>query len=279
MRFIRTAGKMREFSHARRLGGETIGFIPTMGALHAGHISLIRQARRDNDTVVVSIFVNPAQFSPQEDYLRYPRNIKKDAALCLRESVDVLFCPSVKQMYPAGYNTYVEVKDLSGVLCGRFRPGHFRGVATVVAKLLNIITPDIAYLGRKDAQQALIIQRMVADLNMPVEIRIMPTLREKEGLAMSSRNAYLSCEERKNAAVIYQALKSARGLIKRGERDAQAIINKIRKIISGKARIQYVSITDDRTLIPLKRIDGPALVAIAAWVGKTRLIDNITVKR
>jgi len=256
--------------------GKTIGFVPTMGALHEGHLSLIRQARRENDLVVVSIFVNPAQFGPKEDYGKYPRDLKPDARLCAKEKTDIIFYPGVKEMYPYGYNTYVTVEHLSDALCGKYRPGHFKGVATVVTKLLNIVAPDVAYFGQKDAQQAVIIKKLVNDLNMPAKIRIMPTLREKDGLELSSRNVYLSGTERKDALVLYQALKLAKGLVKIGVKDAAKITQAMKHLVMEKktAKIDYISIVDLKNLEPLKKITGSCLIAEAVWIGRTRLIDN-----
>jgi len=253
-----------------------------MGFLHEGHLSLVKRARQENDVVVVSIFVNPAQFGPNEDYAEYPRDMRKDSALCRKEGVDYIFYPTVRAMYPKGYSTYVKVEGLTENLCGKFRPVHFRGVATVVAKLFNIVEPDTAYFGQKDAQQAIVIKRMAEDLNMSVKIKIMPTVREKDGLAMSSRNAYLSADERKAAPTIYRALQLARDLIKLGDRDAANIISEMHKMLSSVAsKIDYISIVDPKDL---KTIRGkvPAgdktLVAVAVWIGETRMIDNIEVR-
>jgi len=259
--------------------GKTIGFVPTMGALHKGHLSLIRQAHKENDIVVVSIFVNPIQFGPKEDYRRYPRNLRLDARLCRREGADVIFFPDAQQMYTGNYKTYVIVQDLSDVLCGKFRPGHFKGVATVVTKLFNIVRPDIAYFGGKDAQQAIIIKKVVEDLNTPVRIKVMPTVREEDGLAMSSRNAYLNKEERRDAAVLYQALILAKNLIKQGSVDSSDIIRKMRRLINKKksACIQYISVVKHKDLQPMDKIRGKVLIALSVWIGKTRLIDNIVI--
>ena len=270
---------MAAFSQDFRSKRKTIGFVPTMGALHAGHLSLMRVARRENDVVVVSIFVNPLQFGPQEDFRRYPRDMKRDFRLCLKEGVDVIFFPDVRQMYPKEYKTQVTVEGLSDRLCGEFRPGHFKGVATVVAKLFNIVGPNIAYLGQKDAQQALIIAKLAEDLNMPLKVKIMPTVRERDGLAMSSRNIYLKPEERKDACVLYQALSLARELIKQGHEDCAYVIKKMRQLIQTKktCRIQYVAIVDTKSLQSLKIIKKGALIALAVKIGSTRLIDNIIV--
>ena len=279
VRVIRNIKSMFEYSTKNRLEGETIGFVPTMGALHAGHVSLIRRASKDNDLIVVSIFVNPAQFGPREDFKKYPRNLRQDARLCKKAGVDVIFYPDIKEMYPADFKTYITVEHLSDVLCGQFRPGHFKGVATVVVKLFNIVSPNIAYFGQKDAQQAVIIKRMVEDLDIPVKIRVMPTVREKDGLAMSSRNAYLSKDERKQSLVLYQALRLAKELVKQGKRDPRAIIQKMRRLISKKrsAKIQYIAIVDLKDLKPVDKIKDKVLITQAVWLGKTRLIDNIII--
>jgi len=277
MRVVRSIKQMLGISKEARTQGKSIGFVPTMGALHSGHLSLIRKARKENDFVAVSIFVNPAQFGPKEDLKKYPRNLKLDAKLCKKEGVDIIFYPSAKEIYPEGYKTYVKVEDLSKVLCGSSRPGHFRGVATVVTKLFNIVHPDIAYFGQKDAQQAIIIKKMVSDLNMPVKIKVMPTVREKDGLAMSSRNMYLNPRERKDAVVLSQALNLSGDLIKSGIRDSRKIINRMSRVIRSKraAKIDYVSIVGLDNLKPVKKISGKCLIALAVWIGKTRLIDNI----
>jgi len=258
---------------------KTIGFVPTMGALHTGHLSLIKQACKENDIVIVSIFVNPAQFGSGEDFRRYPRNLKVDALLCRNEGVDFIFYPDAADVYPKGYKTYVIVEQLSDVLCGKFRPGHFKGVATIVTKLFNIVQPDIAYFGQKDAQQAVIIQQMVKDLNMSLKIKVLPIIREPDGLAMSSRNAYLSEQERKDAAVLHQALRKAQDLIKRGTTNPSKIILAMRRIIRRKesARIQYIEIVDPDELKPVKKIKDRVLIALAVYVGKTRLIDNLII--
>jgi pantoate--beta-alanine ligase len=293
MKIIRSIKEMTGFSKKQRIKGKTIGFVPTLGALHQGHLSLIRQAAAENDIVVVSIFVNPIQFAPKwlwlkeakprpsglEDYRRYPRNLRLDARLCRREGADVIFFPDAQQMYTGKYKTYVIVQDLSDVLCGKFRPGHFKGVATVVTKLFNIVVPDIAYFGGKDAQQAIIIKKVVEDLNIPVRIKVMPTVREKDGLAMSSRNIYLNKDERQDAAVLYQALILAKNLIKQGSVDSSGIIRKMRRLINKKksVSIQYISIVKHKDLQPMDKIRDKVLIALSVWIGKTRLIDNIVV--
>ena len=270
---------MSELSLRIRTKGKSTGFVPTMGALHQGHLRLIRQARKENKVVVVSVFVNPTQFGRGEDFKKYPRDLKRDARLCIKEGVDMIFYPSAKEMYPNNYRTYITVEELSDVLCGKFRPGHFKGVATVVAKLFNIVQPDIAYFGQKDAQQAIIIKKMVEDLNMPVRIKVMPTLRENNGLALSSRNAYLNKEERKQAHTLYQALNLARHLIRQGNINSSDIARKMRQLIAKKksARIQYVSIVNLKNLKPTDKIKDRVLIALAVFIGKTRMIDNIIV--
>lgn len=277
MRLIKSLSLINKELNKCRIKGQSIGFVPTMGALHEGHLSLIRKARKDNDIVVVSIFVNPKQFGPKEDLEKYPRPIKRDLALCRKAGVDFVFCPEFKQMYPDGFSTFVTVKGLSEVLCGKSRPGHFNGVATIVAKLLNIVQPDTLYLGQKDAQQAAILKRMIEDLHIPVKVQVMPIARSKDGLALSSRNAYLSDRERKDALVLSQSLKLAGFFIKNGASDTKRIIFKMRQVIEKKqsAKIDYIEIVDPATLKPLKKVAGSFLIALAVWIGKTRLIDNL----
>ena len=279
MIIIRSIAKMQAYCRLAIKQKKTIGFVPTMGALHVGHLSLIRAARKKNDYVVVSIFVNPAQFGPGEDLKKYPRNFKADSRLCQKEGVDVIFYPSTEEMYKKGHKVYIEVKDLDKGLCAKYRPGHFRGVATVVIKLFNIVSCDDAYFGQKDIQQARIISALVRDLNFPLNVNILPTVREIDGLALSSRNAYLTSSERADAPVLFDSLEQARCLIKNGQRDAGKIIYKIKEMISGKesAKVQYVEIVDADTLEPLKKIKGKVLIALAVFIGKTRLIDNIIV--
>ncbi len=279
MKIIQSINKLQKELGRRRKNVRPVGLVPTMGFLHEGHLSLIRRARKENKTVVVSIFVNPAQFGLNEDYKEYPRDLRKDAALCKKEGADYIFYPAVKAMYPQGYATYVNVEGLTENLCGKFRPGHFRGVTTVVAKLFNIVRPDSAYFGRKDAQQAAVIRRMSEDLDMGIRIIAMPTVREKDGLAMSSRNAYLSPDDRRAAPTVYRALHLARDLIKSGNRDTSKIKSEMRKMLSVAAdKIDYISIVDPDDLKDVKKIKGEVLVATAAWIGGTRLIDNIEVK-
>lgn len=260
--------------------GKTIGLVPTMGWLHEGHLSLMRRAKHENDFVVVSIFVNPTQFGPGEDYRRYPRDLRRDQRLSEEVGVDVLFVPAAKEMYPERYLTYVQVNKITEVLCGISRPGHFRGVTTVCTKLFNIISSDVAYFGQKDAQQAVVIKKMVRDLNMPVKIKVMPTVRERDGLAMSSRNTYLSDAERRDALVVYQSLQNAHNMIKLGQRDSKKIVSAMKKMIAEekRAKAEYIEIVDAESLARLERVSGQVLIALAVWIGKTRLIDNIIIR-
>ncbi len=262
----------------RREPDRTIGLVPTMGALHEGHLSLVREARRICDIVVVSVFVNPTQFAPNEDYTRYPRDLTKDAALLTDYNVDYIFAPPPEEIYPKNFSTYVSVEGMSEQLEGASRPGHFRGVATVVTILLNIVRPDFAYFGQKDAQQTLVIKRMVRDLAMDTEIVVLPTVREASGLALSSRNAYLNEEERQAANVLYRALARAEASYADGERNAARLAGLIRATIETepRARIDYISIMDAENMIRLEKLDDKTtLVAAAIHLGKTRLIDNI----
>jgi len=280
MRIIRSIKEMSGFSKKMRVKGKSIGFVPTMGALHEGHLSLVRQAHKENDIVVVSVFVNPIQFGPKEDFRKYPRNIKRDARLCKSEGADIIFYPDIKNIYPENYKTYVVVEDLGALLCGKFRPGHFKGVATIVAKLFNIVNPNIAYFGQKDAQQAVIIKKMAQDLNMPFQIKVMPIVREEGGLAMSSRNIYLNKNERRDAQVLYQSLIMAKSLIRQGHTGPSSIIKEIRQLINKKknAKIQYISIVGPKDLLPVDNIRKKVLIALSVWIGRARLIDNIIVK-
>jgi pantoate--beta-alanine ligase len=260
--------------------GRKVGLVPTMGALHEGHASLIRAARGETGCLVVSIFVNPAQFGPGEDLSRYPRPVEKDMELCRREGVDVVFTPSAAEMYPDGFATRVGVAGLSEKMCGAFRPGHFDGVCTVVAKLFTIVQPDVAYFGEKDAQQLAIIRRMAADLNLPPEIHGCPIVREPDGLALSSRNAYLSADERRRALALSAALAEAKLALAAGERDAAKVAAAVRRRLEAAAgvEIQYVAVVDPDTLADLARIADKVLVAVAAKVGATRLIDNVLLR-
>lgn len=255
----------------------SVGFVPTMGYLHDGHLALVKQARAENSVVVASIFVNPTQFGPTEDFKTYPRNTKRDLAMLRKEGADIVFMPSAEDMYPEGYSTWVEVEKVTDRLEGSYRPGHFKGVTTVVAKLFNIVEPTRAYFGQKDAQQALVIKKMVADLNMNLEVIVAPTVRESDGLAMSSRNIYLNPQERQAATVLFKALTLAQNMLTKGDRNAESIRQKMTALISKEplAKIEYVSIADAETLEELSKIDRPALASLAVRIGKTRLIDNI----
>jgi pantoate--beta-alanine ligase len=270
---------MSKASKSLRKRSKTIGFVPTMGCLHKGHLSLVRKARSQNKAVVVSIFVNPAQFGPKEDYKKYPRDTKRDIRLAKEAGCDILFCPSVKVMYPQKPLTSVYVKELSSIMCGISRPTHFEGVAIVCAKLFNIVMPDNVYMGQKDYQQAVIVKRMKQDLNMGFKLGIMPIIREKNGLAMSSRNEYLTTQQKKDASVLYESLKNAKDMIKRGERNPSKICYSIRRMILQKpgARVDYIVVKDPKTLNDKKKIEENILIAIAAWIGHTRLIDNMVV--
>jgi pantoate--beta-alanine ligase len=272
-------GEMKAVVRRWKGEGRTVGFVPTMGFLHEGHLSLVREARRRSGATAVSIFVNPAQFGPHEDFSRYPRDLGRDADLLEKEGIDVLFHPSAEEMYPPGYETYVEVRDLQDRLCGKSRPGHFRGVATIVLKLLNIVEPDLAFFGWKDAQQVLVLRRMAADLDLGTEIVACPLVREPDGLAMSSRNTYLSPDERRAALVLSRSLGEAEKLVAAGERSAERVIARIRAGIEVEplARIDYVEAVDMLNLEPVAEIRGDVLIALAVFFGSTRLIDNIRI--
>jgi pantoate--beta-alanine ligase len=276
---IENISRMSTFVKMMKKEGKSIGLVPTMGYLHEGHMSLVRAAKKHTDVVVMSIFINPLQFGPNEDFEKYPRDLKRDEEMAREAGVDVIFYPSLKDMYPEDYATYVYVDKLTGNLCGESRPGHFKGVATVVTKLLNIVRPEVAYFGQKDMQQAMMIRKMASDLNMDTEVKIMPIVREKDGLAMSSRNMYLSGAERSDAAILYQSLLKAEALIKSGERDARRVIKVVEDMIKTKhpARIDYVKLVDTKELKDLKTITGEIALAVAVFFGNTRLIDNITI--
>jgi pantoate--beta-alanine ligase len=277
MEIITNIKQMQNISEQLRKEGKRIGFVPTMGALHDGHLSLMRQARLDNDVVVISIFVNPIQFVQGEDYDTYPRNFSKDEELAKKVGVDIIFYPEVNEMYPEKLLTFVDVEKLTEGLCGRFRPGHFKGVTTVVAKLFNIVKPHIAYFGQKDYQQAIVIKRMIEDLNFDLEIVIMPIIRDKDGLALSSRNAYLNDKERKAATILYKSLQQAKKLLDSGEKQPDKIITSMNNLINTEklAKTQYIEIVDSKTLKPVKIIEKEVLIAIAVKIGKARLIDNV----
>jgi pantoate--beta-alanine ligase len=268
--------KIADMRQARKSLAGSVGFVPTMGYLHEGHLSLVKSAKEENQAVVVSIFVNPTQFGPKEDFKSYPRDIKRDLAM-LEPLTDIVFMPSAKEMYPEKYDTWVEVKGITDYLEGAVRPGHFRGVSTVVAKLFNIVEPTKSYFGQKDAQQVAVIKKMVADLNMNTEVVACPTVRETDGLAMSSRNTYLNKEQRQAASVLYRALTLAQELYTTGERDSGVIRREMTELIEKEplADIDYISVADAGTLKEIHRIKTVALVSMAVKFGKTRLIDNI----
>lgn len=268
--------EVRTFSRAVRRSGKLVGFVPTMGALHEGHLSLVRAAKSQSDVVVVSIFVNPTQFGPNEDFAKYPRTLKQDRELLEREGVALLLAPPVTEIYPDGAATYVMVEGLSEKLDSVSRPGHFRGVTTVVTKLFNIVEPDRAFFGQKDAAQIAIIRRMVRDLKIPVQVIACPIVREPDGLAMSSRNAYLSGEERKRALVLRRSLLAAEEAFKNGERRASKLVESALKVFNNEpaVRLDYFQVVDPDTLESAETISRPVLVAVAAYVGSTRLIDN-----
>jgi pantoate--beta-alanine ligase len=277
LKIISTIDQMRTASRVVRRQGKLLGFVPTMGALHEGHLSLVRAARAASDVVAASIFVNPTQFGANEDLAKYPRSFKRDCEMLEREGVEFVFAPSVEEMYPAGAVTWVTVEELSGKLDGRSRPGHFRGVTTVVAKLFHIVEPDKAFFGQKDSAQVAIIRRMVSDLNLPVEIVVCPIVREADGLALSSRNGYLSPEERKRALVLHRSLMRVQQLDEAGERDAARLKAAGREEFARESsvRLDYFEVVDPETLNPIAETSSGALVAVAAYVGATRLIDNI----
>ena len=276
MKICHTIDEMRAGRRAALREGRTVGLVPTMGALHEGHLSLVRMAKAQCDRVVVSIFVNPLQFGPNEDLVNYPRSFDRDRELLDREGVDFIFAPTVEEMYPAGAVTCVTVEGLSDKLCGRSRPGHFRGVTTVVAKLFNIVQPEKAFFGQKDAAQSTIIRRMVRDLNMPVQVVIGPIVREPDGLAMSSRNAYLDAAQRQSALVLHRSLQAVQERLSQGERNVPALIDAGKREFAkdSSVRLDYFEIVDPETLDPVDDLSRGALVAVAAFVGKARLIDN-----
>ncbi len=276
---ITTVAAMKDAARAEKSAGRTIGFVPTMGYLHEGHLSLVRASKAATDTTVVSIFVNPAQFGPLEDFARYPRDHDRDAALLVGEGTDMLFIPEVADIYPSGFRTFVEVEGLQDKLCGRTRPGHFRGVCTVVLKFFEIVRPDKAYFGQKDVQQSLILKKMTADLDLGVEIEVRPIVREPDGLAMSSRNKYLSPDDRRAAGVLRRSLAAAATAIRGGERRPEVVIGLIRGLIGREpaARIDYVEIVDAGTLEAAPDAEPGRLIALAVYFGTTRLIDNLSI--
>lgn len=277
MQIIESLEEMREVCRKARRKGRSIGLVPTMGAFHEGHLSLMRESRKRDEVVIVSLFVNPIQFGPGEDYGTYPRDMEGDTAKASAIGVDCLFTPSADAIYPEGYCTCVLVEGLSDKLCGASRPGHFRGVTTIVSKLFHITMPSRAYFGQKDAQQAILIGHMIADLNWDIELVVLPTVREKDGLAMSSRNAYLNKQQRQEAAILFRSLCWAAEEIRGGERDAQRIRAEMRRMISSMktARIDYVTIVDPGSLEEVSRVEGKVLLALAVWFQEARLIDNL----
>ncbi len=279
MKIISSTRSTQEIISRLKSKQKTIGFVPTMGALHEGHLSLVRKAKKENDIVVVSIFVNPIQFGPKEDLKLYPREEKKDKYLLQKEKADLLFYPSADEMYPKGYKTYVEVSNLDQSLCGRIRPGHFKGVTTIVAKLVNIVTPDRLYLGQKDAQQAIIIRKMIQDLNFPIKTIVCPTVREKDGLAMSSRNIYLNEQHRGQATILFKALTQAKREIQSGKQHPPMIIKNMKSMIEecSSGIINYIECVNAEDLSPLKELRGKILIALSVSFGNTKLIDNMIV--
>ncbi len=279
MEIIRTIEEMRRAVRKEKSRGRTVGLVPTMGYLHEGHLSLVRLARSEADVTVVSLFVNPIQFGPKEDLKSYPRDFDRDAAMLRKAKTDYLFAPADEEMYPREHRTFVEVHDLQDRLCGRTRPGHFRGVCTVVMKLFQAIEPDCAVFGQKDAQQALILRRMVADLNVPVRLIVAPIIREPDGLALSSRNTYLDTAERKASLVLSQSLAEARAMVDAGGRDAAAVLEAIRTRIEAepRARIDYIEAVDPENLNPVAQLRDGTLIALAVFIGRTRLIDNLII--
>jgi pantoate--beta-alanine ligase len=279
MKTLTTIAEMKAAVRAARAEGKTVGFVPTMGFLHEGHLSLVRASKSKSGLTVVSVFVNPTQFGPQEDFKTYPRDLARDAAMLEKEGVDILFNPEAGAMYPEGYGTYVEVQGLQDRLCGASRPSHFRGVCTVVLKLFEIVRPDVAYFGRKDVQQVIVLTRMVQDLDLDVRIDVRPIVREADGLAMSSRNTYLNPAERQAALVLIRSLRAAGTWIAAGERRAATVVAGMREMIGREplARIDYVEAVDAADLGPVETIEDGTLIALAVFIGKTRLIDNAVV--
>ncbi|HSW48268.1 MAG TPA: pantoate--beta-alanine ligase [Candidatus Saccharimonadales bacterium] len=280
MKIITGSSEMQKIAIELIREGKSIGFVPTMGALHAGHISLVKESKKRNDITIASIFVNPAQFAPHEDLAKYPRPIERDQEMLIAAGVDYLFHPEPVEIYPDGYKTYVTVRELSDVLEGKTRPGHFTGVATVVTKLFNIVMPTNTYFGQKDLQQFLVVKKLIKDLNQPVNLVMMPIIRESDGLALSSRNVYLSPKERKDALALSQSLKLAEKLIKEGGKDAEVIRGEMKKHIEGHGslKIDYIAICDPEGMSTIKIIKDNVAILVAAYDGKTRLIDNVIIK-
>lgn len=279
MKVVPVISDMQEAARAARAEGQTIGFVPTMGALHEGHLSLVRRAKQECDVTVVSVFVNPTQFGPHEDYLNYPRDPERDAALLQKEGVDILFAPTVEEMYPEGAQATVAPGGAARGLEGEFRPGHFEGVVTVVKKLFDAVRPHRACFGQKDAQQCVVIKQMVRALKLPVEVVVCPIVREPDGLAMSSRNAYLNAEERKAALVLHRSLSRARERLEAGERDADKLAMEVRGVLESDllAKVDYAAVVDAETFQPVERIEGSALIPLAVWIGRARLLDNLRI--
>jgi pantoate--beta-alanine ligase len=277
MKLVHTAEELKSLLAVHRTARESIGFVPTMGALHEGHAALLRQTRRENPVTVLSIFVNPTQFGPNEDFSRYPRTLEADCEIARREGVSYVFAPDVNEMYPDGFSTFVEVEGVSAPLCGKFRPGHFRGVTTVVYRLFSLAQPTVAYFGQKDLQQCLVIRRMVKDLLLPVKVEVAPTVRESDGLALSSRNRYLSPEEREKALVIFRAMKELKRAFAAGERSVRELLEKASAEFAKtpEFQVQYSEIRSFPDLHEISSVEGPAAFAVAGFLGKTRLIDNI----
>jgi len=276
MRVVRTIADLRALLRPLREEGKRIGFVPTMGFLHEGHGALIRQSAARCDATVVSIFVNPTQFGPSEDLASYPRDLERDQNLCLEAGATVLFLPEVAEIYPTGFQTHIEPGRLAEPLCGRFRPGHFRGVATVVAKLFNIVQPDLAFFGQKDFQQTVVVRRMARDLNLPVDVVVVPTIREADGLALSSRNTYLDEDARRRALCLSEGLLAAKAAFEGGERDGAKLLGLARGPLAGVDSVQYLELVDAQTLEPIQgSVDRTVALCVAAYVGSTRLIDNV----
>jgi pantoate--beta-alanine ligase len=280
-RIVAEGDALRRAVLAARQAGQRVGLVPTMGALHEGHLSLVDAARAECDLAVVTIFVNPTQFAPSEDFRNYPRDLDRDLALLGERGCDLVFAPAEEEMYRPGHATFVDVGSIGQVLEGRYRPAHFRGVATVVLKLFQLAPADRAYFGRKDYQQALVVRQMVADLNVPIDVRVCPIVREADGLAMSSRNSYLTADERQRAVVLHRSLQLAEELVARGECEVATIRREMRREIdrTGGVDVQYIAFVADGTVTPVEIIAGPTTIALAALVGKTRLIDNVLVSR
>lgn len=278
---VHTLAALDKALESFRSRNEAIGFVPTMGALHEGHASLLRQSAQENSCTVLSIFVNPTQFGPKEDFSKYPRTLDSDVAIAEREGVDIVFAPAVEEIYPPGFSTFVEPGAVAGPLCGEFRPGHFRGVCTVVARLFGMVRPTRAYFGQKDIQQCLVLLRMVKDLAIPVELKISPTVREADGLAMSSRNRYLSAEDRERATVIYRALTAVEKALQGGEVGVAALLERAGKVLQSvpELKTQYLEIRSYPDLAEIERVEGKAVLAFAGFLGTTRLIDNFILSK